>query len=202
MPFSLDTVGQASKSGVETEAHETASLRKCLCRLTYCTFIGSMGNIPPAEVLFSNGVSFAGVMAFIFSDLMVLPVLRINAAYYGWKMSLYILALLLSGLVFASLAMHYALALMDLLSDNESVRTVSEGDHFKFNYGCMLNLIFLTVSTVLVWLWWQMQQRRKEHGDSGHHHHHGGGETSTTQKVLSVLAFTAMLWLGGGLLVG
>jgi uncharacterized membrane protein YraQ (UPF0718 family) len=55
-------------------------------------------------------VSFAGVMAFIFSDLVVLPVLRINAAYYGWKMSLYILLLLLSGLVVVSVILHYAMA--------------------------------------------------------------------------------------------
>lgn len=50
----------------------------------FCTFIGSMGNIPLASLLYKNGVSFAGVMAFIFSDLVVFPVLRINAKYYGW----------------------------------------------------------------------------------------------------------------------
>ncbi|MGB0177813.1 MAG: permease, partial [Owenweeksia sp.] len=52
----------------------------------FFTFIGSMGNIPLAALLFQNGVSFAGVMAFIFSDLVVFPVLRINARYYGWRM--------------------------------------------------------------------------------------------------------------------
>lgn len=53
------------------------------------TFIGSMGNIPLAALLFGKGVSFAGVMAFIFSDLVVFPILRINAKYYGWKMSFF-----------------------------------------------------------------------------------------------------------------
>ncbi|MDF9798753.1 uncharacterized membrane protein YraQ (UPF0718 family) [Catalinimonas alkaloidigena] len=47
----------------------------------FCTVIGSMGNIPLASLLYSNGVSFAGIMAFIFSDLVVFPVLRINAKY-------------------------------------------------------------------------------------------------------------------------
>ena len=47
----------------------------------FITFIGSMGNIPLAAVLFGSGVSFAGVMAFIFSDLVVFPVLRINARH-------------------------------------------------------------------------------------------------------------------------
>uniref|UniRef100_UPI0030C8B4CE permease n=1 Tax=Yeosuana marina TaxID=1565536 RepID=UPI0030C8B4CE len=60
----------------------------------FFTFIGSMGNIPLAALLFGKGVSFAGVIAFIFSDLVVFPILRINAKYYGWKMSLFILFLL------------------------------------------------------------------------------------------------------------
>lgn len=166
----------------------------------FFTFIGSMGNIPLAAVLFSNGVSFAGVMAFIFSDLVVLPVLRINAAYYGWKMSLYILALLLSGLVFAALAMHYGLAMMDLLPDNETVRTVVERDHFELNYGFVLNLIFLAVSAVMAWFWWQMRQKHKEHDHGGGHH--GGGGASTVQKVLGVLSVIAVAWLAGGLLAG
>ena len=65
----------------------------------FLTFIGSMGNIPLAALLFGKGVSFAGVMAFIFSDLVVFPVLRINAKYYGWKMSLFILFLLFTSLI-------------------------------------------------------------------------------------------------------
>lgn len=56
----------------------------------FFTFIGSMGNIPLASVLFASGVSFAGIMASIFSDLIVFPVVRIHAEYYGWKMALYI----------------------------------------------------------------------------------------------------------------
>ena len=66
--------------------------------VAFITFIGSMGNIPLAALLFGKGVSFAGVMAFIFSDLVVFPILRINAKYYGWKMSFFILFLLFTSL--------------------------------------------------------------------------------------------------------
>lgn len=66
--------------------------------VAFFTFIGSMGNIPLAAVLYGGGVNFAGIMAFIFSDLVVFPVLRIIAQYYGWKMSLYILLTLLFAL--------------------------------------------------------------------------------------------------------
>lgn len=69
----------------------------------FITFIGSMGNIPLAALLFDNGVSFAGVFAFIFSDLVVFPVLRINAKYYGWKMSFFILFLLFVSLIVSSI---------------------------------------------------------------------------------------------------
>ncbi len=158
----------------------------------FFTFIGSMGNIPLAAVLFSQGVSFAGVMAFIFSDLVVLPVLRINAAYYGWKMALYILALMLVGIIFAAITMHYSLAFLGLLPDFGQV-TIGEQDFFQLNYQLVLNLILLTVTAVLVWFAYQAG-----HGDQGHHHDHGG--VSLTHKVLRGLAILALIWLIGGLL--
>ena len=96
----------------------------------FMTFIGSMGNIPLAALLFSKGVSFAGVMAFIFSDLVVFPVLRINAKYYGWRMSLFILFLLFSSLIGTALALHYGFDLLGYLPDPKAV-SVTETEHFK-----------------------------------------------------------------------
>jgi hypothetical protein len=52
------------------------------------TFSGSMGNIPLAIVLNANGVLFAEIMGFIYSDLMVPPLFQVNVKYYGWKMAL------------------------------------------------------------------------------------------------------------------
>lgn len=162
----------------------------------FFTFIGSMGNIPLAALLFDHGVSFAGVMAFIFSDLVVLPVLRINAAYYGWRMSLYILAMLLSGLVVTALLLHYGLSTFDMLPERSGGDSPVSRDYFQFNYGFVLNLIFLLISTVLVWLWW-----RTRRGGHGHHHAHEGS-ASLTDKILRSLAFVAVVWLAGGLLLG
>jgi uncharacterized membrane protein YraQ (UPF0718 family) len=54
------------------------------------TFIGSMGNIPLATVLNQNGVLFAIIMGFIYSDLMVPPLVHVNAKYYSWRVALYI----------------------------------------------------------------------------------------------------------------
>jgi hypothetical protein len=159
----------------------------------FFTFIGSMGNIPLAALLFGNGVSFAGVMAFIFSDLVVLPVLRINAGYYGWRMALYILAMLLTGLVLVSLTMHYALAALDLLPQG-GAGTPAGRELFRLDYGFVLNLVFLAASAALGWLWWQGR------AEGGHHHDHGG--TALTDRILAFLALAAYAWLAGGILIG
>lgn len=162
----------------------------------FFTFIGSMGNIPLAAVLFDNGVSFAGVMAFIFSDLVVLPVLRINATYYGWPMALYILALLLSTLVVTALLLHLGMDLLGWLPQGSGAGAITERDFFAFNYGFVLNLIFLTVSAALGFLWWRGRQA------GGHHHHdHGGGGTSLGSRVLQAMVVLSLAWLAGGLLV-
>ncbi len=156
-----------------------------------------MGNIPLAALLYERGVSFAGVMAFIFPDLVVLPVLRINAQYYGWKMALYILVMLLSGLVVVSLAMHYGLMALDLLPQGQSGGGSGGGqqrDLFKLNYGFVLNLIFLAVSAALGWLWWSGKQ-----SGGGHAHHHDHGGSSRSEQILKVCAAIAAAWLLGGL---
>jgi len=159
----------------------------------FFTFIGSMGNIPLAAVLFSQGVTFAGVMAFIFSDLVVLPVLRINASYYGWKMALYILALMLVGIVSVSLIMHYSLLMLGMLPDFSGHAAIADREFFKWNYQAVLNIIFVGVTVVLVLFWRQSQQ-----GHSHHHHHHDHGGVSMTDKVLRVLVVVAVIWLAGG----
>lgn len=117
----------------------------------FLTFIGSMGNIPLAALLFGKGVSFAGVMAFIFSDLVVFPVLRINARYYGWKMSLFILFLLFTTLIVTSLALHYAFDLFQILPDPSQVK-IQDSEYFKLDYTFFLNLSFLAISAYLVYL--------------------------------------------------
>lgn len=159
----------------------------------FFTFIGSMGNIPLAAVLFGQGVTFAGVMAFIFSDLVVLPVLRINAAYYGWKMALYILGIMLVGIVSVALIMHYGLAAFGMLPEFGSGRDPGEREFFQVNYQLALNVIFLIATAVMVWLYRQSQQ-----SDHGHHHHHDHGGPSLTDKVLRTLSAVAALWLLGG----
>ncbi len=168
----------------------------------FFTFIGSMGNIPLAALLYGHGVSFAGVMAFIFSDLVVFPVLRINSMYYGWKMAFYILVMLLSGLVIVSLLMHYGLAALNLLPPAGQGAVPAEQELFAIDYGFYLNLAFLGVTILMGWLWYRSRQNEDEEHD-GHsgHHHHGDGSASLTTVILKTFSILAMLWLGGGIVV-
>ena len=158
----------------------------------FFTFIGSMGNIPLAAVLYGNGVSFAGIMAFIFSDLIVFPVLCINAAYYGWKMALYIALTLLVALVGAALLMHGGFALLGLLPSGGG-RSMTEQEFFVLDYTFFLNLAFLAVTGGLAWLHWS--------GERGGGHDHGGGEQSLLERILFWAAWLSYIWLAGGLAV-
>jgi uncharacterized membrane protein YraQ (UPF0718 family) len=158
----------------------------------FFTFIGSMGNIPLAAILYNNGVSFGGVMAFIFSDLVVFPVIRINARYYGWKLALYILGLLFGALVVTALLLHYGFSALGILP--EGGLQVASGDRFAFDYTFGLNALFLTITGLFAWL-----QRSPSTQASKHHHHHGGH--STIETGLKWLAIAAYGWLMGGALV-
>ena len=164
----------------------------------FFTFIGSMGNIPLAGILFASGVSFAGVMAFIFSDLVVFPVLRISAQYFGWKMAAYILAVFLVCLVVASLVLHYGYSLLGILPDPSTVKTgqTDPSERFAIDYTFFLNLAFLAVTGVFVYLGF-FKDREGDDGD----HDGGGGGRSWMQWALLVLAFTSFVWLVGGLVV-
>lgn len=155
----------------------------------FFTFIGSMGNIPLAAVLFSNGVSFAGIMAFIFSDLVVLPVLRIQAKYYGWGMALYIAGVFLIALVGSAVLLHYAFAALGVLPDAASSQSVTDRTFFKVDYTLFLNLGFLALSSVF--LWWKGKTM-------GFGNPVGAG---ITEKILFVLAMIAYVWLAGGLIL-
>ncbi len=151
----------------------------------FFTFIGSMGNIPLAAVLFENGVSFAGVMAFIFSDLVVLPVLRIQAQYYGWRAALYILGIFLLVLVSSALLMHYGFAAFGLLPEAASAKSVTDREFFSVDYTLAFNVFFLVLSAAfLIWRW-------KTNGLPG-------GKLEGSDKVLFALACGSFLWLGVG----
>ncbi|WP_036477748.1 permease [Myxosarcina sp. GI1] len=183
----------------------------------FFTFIGSMGNIPLAAILFNNGVSFAGVIAFIFSDLVVFPVIRVNAKYYGWKVALYIVGVFFAALVATAIVMHYGFSLFGLLPESVEAVSPQSTERFAIDYTFWLNLVLLIITGILAWLRFgsgQKQQSKHQHhqqhsnenadGKKQQHqggHNHGGGKQGFTEKLLFWLAILSYIWLVGGLIV-
>lgn len=158
----------------------------------FLTFIGSMGNIPLAALLFGKGVSFAGVMAFIFSDLVVFPVLRINAKYYGWKMSIFILFLLFTALVGTSLALHYSFDLLSILPDS-SQASIQDQEFFKIDYTFFLNLAFIAISGYLLYLGFFKKKNLMYMKEMA-------PKSKLLESILKYAAFVCYVWLAGGII--
>jgi uncharacterized membrane protein YraQ (UPF0718 family) len=154
------------------------------------TFIGSMGNIPLATVLAANGVLFAGIMGFIYSDLMVPPLVRVNAKYYGRKVALFIAAVMFVSIVLTALLLDGAFALFD--ATPSGTRPVGEVARFGVDYTLWLNLAFVLVGAALVLL------GREREPEDGHDHDGGEGGGGIGVKRAVVLLFLAVL--AGGLL--
>ena len=116
------------------------------------SFVCSVGNVPLAAVLWSGGISFAGVMAFIFADLIVLPILAIYRKYYGTTFTVRITALMFVTMVIAALIID---ALFSGLSLIPSGPRPSRGDIFgsiRLDYKLVLNLAGLVLFATLFWL--------------------------------------------------
>ena len=113
------------------------------------SFVCSVGNVPLAAVLWSGGISFAGVMAFIFADLIVLPILAIYRKYYGTAFALRISALMLLTMIAAALAIHGLFGVLGLIP---SARP-SADDVFgavRGDYKLVLNAIALAGFAALI----------------------------------------------------
>jgi uncharacterized membrane protein YraQ (UPF0718 family) len=153
------------------------------------TFIGSMGNIPLATVLNANGVMFAGIMGFIYSDLMVPPLVVINAKYYGWRVAVYIAGVMWVSIVATAVVLHWVFAVLGITP--ESGRVVGEITGFAIDYTFWLNLAMAAVAVVMVGL---HRAHVREHL-GGHDHDHGDGGGPGFKRIV-VFVMIAVLAIG------
>jgi uncharacterized membrane protein YraQ (UPF0718 family) len=113
------------------------------------TVIGSMGNGPLAAILAEHGIMFGAIMAFLYSDFVVPPALKINARYYGWRFAGYLGLVFATSAVLTGLVVHALFALVGLLP--EGARSVEEMATFAIDYTFWLNLVSaLVVVTMAV----------------------------------------------------
>jgi len=116
------------------------------------SFVCSVGNVPLAAVLWSGGISFAGVMAFIFADLLVLPIIAIYRKYYGAEFTARIVALMFVTMVGAALVIDGSFSALGLIPHGPRP---SRGDIFgtiAVNYKLLLNVLGVIVFAALFWL--------------------------------------------------
>jgi uncharacterized membrane protein YraQ (UPF0718 family) len=112
------------------------------------SFVCSVGNIPLAAVLWNGGISFGGVIAFIYADLIVLPIIDIYRKYYGWKTALLIVGVFYIAMVGAALIVEFVFHFLGLIPQHGTAQIVETS--ITFNYTTVLNIIFLAIAAFLV----------------------------------------------------
>src|SRR5438094_2147363 len=113
------------------------------------SFVCSIGNVPLAAVLWNGGISFGGVLAFIFADLTTLPILDIYRKYYGWRMAGFLLATFYATMVAAGLIVEFVFQGLGLVRQKRDAKVIEAS--VTLNYTTVLNIIFLGLAAVLVW---------------------------------------------------
>ncbi|TMF33297.1 MAG: permease [Chloroflexi bacterium] len=152
------------------------------------SFVCSVGNIPLAVVLWSGGISFGGVISFIFADLLILPILNIYRKYYGGRMSLYLLGTSYAAMVLAGLIVGGLFQLLGLVPAHQHIEAFQARP--SWNYTTILDLAALALAVVLGLRFLRTGGRdmlrmmeaaptgghemahHDHHGDHDHHHHH------------------------------
>lgn len=132
------------------------------------TFVCSVGNVPLAAVLWSGGISFAGVMAFIFADLIVLPIVAAYRKYYGTPFALRITALMFVTMVLAALIIDVVFGALGLIPHQRPTTDEIMGS-IELDYKAALNLLGLIIFAALLTL------ARRASGHT-HAHHHGSDD--------------------------
>src|SRR6185295_7677381 len=105
-------------------------------------------NVPLAAVLWRGGISFGGVVSFIFADLIVLPIIDIYRRYYTMKVALYITATFYVAMAAAGYIVEFAFQALGIVPTDRNVTAIDA--HPALNYTAALNLIFLLIALVLV----------------------------------------------------
>jgi hypothetical protein len=117
------------------------------------SFVCSIGNVPLAAVLWNGGISFGGVVAFIFADLIIIPILLIYRKYYGTAMMLRILALFYVTMAAAGYVVELVFTPLGLIPSTRTAKVVDSG--ISWNYTTWLNIVFLILAAGLVWRFWR-----------------------------------------------
>jgi uncharacterized protein len=147
------------------------------------SFVCSIGNVPLAAVLWNGGISFGGVVSFIFADLIILPILVIYRKYYGTRMMLFILGTFYLTMVSAGYVIELLFSALGLVPSERHARVTEVSIHW--DYTTILNIVALGVAAGLVFRFvrtggmpmLKMMGGGPVAGPATHHDHHGGNHS-------------------------
>jgi uncharacterized protein len=112
------------------------------------SFVCSIGNVPLAAVLWNGGISFGGVIAFIFADLLIVPILNIYRKYYGARMMLVLLGTFYAAMVGAGYCIEALFRTTGLVPQQRHAVVIEHG--ISWNYTTWLNIVFLILAVALI----------------------------------------------------
>jgi uncharacterized protein len=144
------------------------------------SFVCSVGNVPLAAVLWKAGISFGGVTAFIFADLLILPILNIYRKYYGARMTVVIFAAFYAAMVAAGYLVEIVFGGLGLVPDRAAARVAVVG--VSWNYTTWLNVASLLLAATLVIRFVRtggLPMLRMMHGPAAGQHDEGGHRRGT-----------------------
>ncbi|HUD44211.1 MAG TPA: permease [Patescibacteria group bacterium] len=113
------------------------------------SFVCSIGNVPLAAVLWQGGISFGGVVSFIFADLIILPILNIYRKYYGLKVAAYIFITFYIVMALAGYIVEFLFSILNITPTNRHIVVINQG--MQWNYTTWLNIVFLFFAIILVY---------------------------------------------------
>jgi hypothetical protein len=116
--------------------------------ISLLSFVCSIGNVPLAAVLWNGGISFGGVVAFIFADLIIIPILVIYRRYYGTAMMLTLLGIFYATMVAAGYIVEFLFGGLGLIPAERTAKITGAG--IQWNYTTVLNIVFLLLAAALL----------------------------------------------------
>ena len=117
------------------------------------SFVCSIGNVPLAAVLWNNGISFGGVISFIFADLIILPILSIKRKYYGTGVTVFLFATFYAAMALAGLLVELLFGALGLIPHERNALVIEPS--LSWNYTTVLNFLFLALAGVLLFRAWR-----------------------------------------------
>ena len=156
--------------------------------ISLLSFVCSIGNVPLAAVLWKGGISFGGVVAFIFADLIIIPILIIYRKYYGTRMMLVLLGIFYATMVAAGYVVEFGFGALGLIPATRTARVTQAG--ITWNYTTILNIVFLLVAAALLIRFFRsgggpmLKMMNGAPGQHEHHDHHAGSRAHAADGML------------------